>query len=728
MKNIWKLFRGDLGRLTKNIATVIIAAGLILLPSLFTWFNTLACWDVFGNTGNLMVAVANDDTGYSSDLMPIEINIGDSIVSSLRENDQMHWVFTDSEDAVDGASSGKYYAAVVIPENFSQDMMTFYSDDMEHAKIIYYSNEKKNAIAPKVIDQGADQVSVQVNKVFTEKLTESALGIMSSLSTYATDNDLLGKIENLATHMERLSEQMSSGAMLIRSYSSLAGSSKDLVQSSTNLMQQAQGAAKSASDTMNQMKDSSSSITEALSGSTSALQEALEQTSAGYEAVSQSIDTAFDSAGTVASDSSSQLRSTAAGVRSQATTYQNIITTLTQMMDSSQSEILKGALKVTIAELQTSKESMDKLATSLETSADQIDLGVADVEARRQDAKDKAANAKASIENAKNDYNTNLKPQLDDLIANIQTLAGYSEGTISSLDSAVSSLVGETDSVSNKLNNLQTKLDAAATNMDNAASHISEFAKKIKDAISSGNIDLLKSILASDTTSLAESLSAPIDLDRHALYKVNTFGSGMSPLYTSLALWIGALLIMVAIKVNPSQSTLDKLNKPRLPQIFIGRFGVIALLSIAQSTVMALGNMFFLEVQVENPLLYLLSLWFSGLVFAFIIYTLVASLANLGKAIAVIVLILQVTGAGGSFPLQLFPDFFQSISPFLPATYAINAMREAMFGLHAGDFWMYMSDLAMFIIPFAIIGLILRNPFVKLVNFFVERIEESKIA
>ncbi len=728
MKNIWRLFRGDLNRLTRNIATVIIAAGLILLPSLFSWFNTLACWDVFGNTGNLMVAVANDDAGYSSDLMPIEINVGDSIVSSLRENDQMHWVFTDSEDAVDGASSGKYYAAVVIPENFSQDMMTFYSDDMQHAKIIYYSNEKKNAIAPKVIDQGADQVSVQVNKVFTEKLTESALGIMSSLSTYATDSDMLGKIENLATHMDRLAEQMRSGATLVRSYSFLAGSSKDLVQSSTNLMEQAQGAARSASDTMNQMKDSSSSITDALSGSTSALTTALEQSAAGYEAVSQSIDTAFNSAGTVASDSSAQLRNTAAGVRNQSAAYQSIIDTLTQIMDSSQSDVLKEALKLTIMQLQSSKDSMDNLATSLETSADQIDAGVADVEARRQDAIDKANNAKASIENAKNDYNTNLKPQLDDLISNIQTLAGYSEGSISSLDSAVSSLVGESDSVSNKLSNLQTKLNAAATNMDNAATHVSEFAQKIKDAINSGNIDLLKSILASDTTSLAESLSAPIDLDRHALYKVNTFGAGMSPLYTSLALWIGALLIMVAIKVNPSQSTLDTLNKPRLPQIFIGRFGIIALLSLAQSTVMALGNMFFLEVQVENPLLYLLCLWLSGLVFAFIIYTLVASLANLGKAIAVIVLILQVTGAGGSFPLQLFPDFFQSISPFLPATYAINAMREAMFGLHAADFWVYMSDLAMFIIPFAIIGLILRNPFVKLVNFFVERIEESKIA
>ena len=198
MRNVLRLAAGDFKRLFSNIVSIIIVLGLVLLPSIFTWYNVLACWDVFGNTGNLKVAVANSDEGYQSDLVPLKVNIGDQVVSALRANDQMNWVFTDEEDAVDGAEAGRYYAAVVIPQSFSRDMMTFYSGDVEHARIVYYSNEKKNAIAPKVTGQGADQISAQVNRVFAETLSETALGISQALLDYMDDTDAGGALGKLA--------------------------------------------------------------------------------------------------------------------------------------------------------------------------------------------------------------------------------------------------------------------------------------------------------------------------------------------------------------------------------------------------------------------------------------------------------------------------------------------------------------------------------------------------
>ena len=175
MRNIGRVFLSDVRRLTGNIVTIIIILGPIALPSIFSWYNILACWDVFGNTGNLTVAVANSDEGYESDLVAIEVNIGERVVAALRENDQLNWVFTDEEEAIDGVSAGRYYAAVVIPRSFSADMMSFYSEDVEHAKITYYSNQKKSAIAPKVTDQGADQVARKVNTAFSETISEVAL-------------------------------------------------------------------------------------------------------------------------------------------------------------------------------------------------------------------------------------------------------------------------------------------------------------------------------------------------------------------------------------------------------------------------------------------------------------------------------------------------------------------------------------------------------------------------
>ena len=179
--NVIRIVRSDFKRLFANAMSVIIVIGLVVMPSIFAWYNVIACWNVFDNTGNLTVAVANVDDGYESDLVPLRVNIGERVVSALRANDQIDWTFTTEEDAVDGARSGRYYAAVVIPAGFSKDMLTFYSEDVQHARIVYYANEKKSAIAPKITDQGADSVSYQVNEVFAQTLSEVALGIAESI-------------------------------------------------------------------------------------------------------------------------------------------------------------------------------------------------------------------------------------------------------------------------------------------------------------------------------------------------------------------------------------------------------------------------------------------------------------------------------------------------------------------------------------------------------------------
>ena len=244
-----------------------------------------------------------------------------------------------------------------------------------------------------------------------------------------------------------------------------------------------------------------------------------------------------------------------------------------------------------------------------------------------------------------------------------------------------------------------------------------------------GDIELLRSVLSGDVQSLAHALAAPVGIERTAVFPVENFGSAMAPLYTTLALFIGALLIMVVVKPYMSarkQKAAGLVNaKPR--QLFLGRFGVVAFLSLCQTTIMGLGNMFFLGVQVVHPLLFMVCFWAAGLVFAFIIYALVVSFANLGKAIAVLMLIIQVTGCGGSFPLQILPDFVQRLSPWLPATHVVNAMRAAMFGVYGNDFWVSIGYLALFIWPAALLGLVLRKPLAGFMHWYVEKVESTKL-
>ncbi len=686
--NVWLLFKGDLHRLRRNVVTIIAVAGLIVLPSLFSWYNVLACWSVFDNTGNLTVAVANSDEGYKSDLVPLRINIGDEVVSALRANDQLNWVITNEDDAIDGTRSGRYYAAVVIPASFSADMMSFYSDDMEHAKITYYSNQKKSAIAPKVTDQGADQVSRQVNEVFAETISEVALGIASALYDYADEADVNSSIGQLADRVGQTGTKLREAAQALKAYSKMLESSQALVDESATLLAHTQQSSNALAASTQGVRNSANTIVAAMSDSTAALIAAIEQSAAQYGLVSTRIDEVFSSSAAAAASASQLLRDQAS-----------------------------------LAQLAGDGER----AQALRSAADDIDAKSAATQASRTEADALAAQARASLDAARTDFGQDLKPTLDQL-ATVSANASETVRTAANLlDSAGSELSGASGSISQELIGTRAKIDAAASELATSADTLETLSQNITSALATNDLEALRNVIGSDPSKLAQALAAPVQLERHAVYPVENFGSAMSPLYTTLALWIGALLIMVTLKLIPSAETLRELNNPSPRQVFVGRFGVVALISLAQSSFMSLGNLLFLGVQAVHPFLYMLCFWISGLTFAFIIYALVALFANLGKALAVVLLIVQVSGGGGSFPLQLLPQFFQNVSPYLPITHAVNAMRAAMFGIYQGDFWIQLGTLVLFAVPIALLALLLYKPLSTLVPRFVERVEASKL-
>lgn len=726
MKKVWQLFVGDLKRLRGNVVTVIIVIGLVALPSIFSWYNMIAAWDVFGNTGNLKIAVASVDEGYESDLVPVNINIGEQVVSTLRANNQIKWVFTDKEDAIDGARSGKYYAAVVIPESFSRDMMTFYSDDVQHAKIIYYSNEKKNAISPKVTDQGADAISVQVNQVFAETLSDTALSLAQGFVTYADNADADGRIGDLADHMESLSSQMKKASSIMRTYSSVLASSQDLIGSSAQLLSSTKDSASEVGSQVSEMKDSADDIAEAMRVSTAALSQALSSSSDELQDVSTQIDAALDATDATKESTADALNAAADGLGEQSQNYYAMADALAGIEDSVPAD-MKPSIVAAEAALRSTGDNLHTLQMQLYGAAMDMDY-TDDIGIVREQIDQQIEEAKQAVSDAKNSYDTNVKPHLDSLVSSVTDASSLLSSSAQKLNSASSSIAGSAGSISEQLGKAKDKLDASADALDSSAQKLSDLAANMQEALASGNVELLREVLSGDTSALATAISAPVQLSREALFPVENFGSAMSPLYTTLALWIGALVIMVTIRPTPSERIKEELGGVSLPQQFLGRFGIVSLLTFAQGTLLALGNMLFLGVQVNDPLLYMLCYWVSGQVFAFIIYTLVLSFANLGKAIAVILLILQVAGGGGAYPLSILPQFFQDVSAWLPATHVINAMRAAMFGVYQGDFWIELGLVLLYLVPFALLGLVLRNPTMKLINWYVEQVEKSHIA
>ncbi len=726
MSNVWHLFRGDMRRLFSNAMNIIITVGLVVMPSIFAWYNIIACWNVFDNTGNLTVAVANVDDGYESDLVPLRVNIGEQVVSALRANDEIDWTFTTEEDAVDGAKSGRYYAAVVIPHDFSRVMLTFYSEDVHHAKIVYYANEKKSAIAPKITDRGADTVSYQVNEVFAETLSEVALSIAESLSRYADEADASGRIADLSAHVRTMGDQVDRMASVLTLYSSLAGSAQSLVGESAQLVQATQREADGLGSTASQGAASAASLVDALRQAADGLSQALADGGQGFAAVSASVDALFDAAATGSQDSVAALRGQADALDGQVAACRDIVAQLEALREQVPPEYAQ-ALESAIARMNATIGLLENMRDTMGSAADKLEAGSADVQAERAEIKRLADEAQQSAATMRDEFDANLKPGLQKLADEASSLVASVGSGLEGLRAAGSGLSDSAGSAAAVLGGAAEKIDATVGELHSASATLRDLADGIDQALVAGDADLLREVLGSDTQVLSKALAAPVGIDRVAVFPVDNFGSAMAPLYTTLALFIGSLLILVVVKPTVPGRVRAQLVDPQPRQLFFGRFGVMAFLSLAQTTVMGLGNLLFLQVQVTHPLLFMLCFWLAGFVFTFLIYALVAAFANLGKAVAVLLLIIQVTGCGGSFPLQLLPPFIQGLSPWLPATHVVNAMRAAMFGTYGGDFWWEMGLLALFLIPAAIVGLVLRKPLAKFMSWYVEQVESSKL-
>ena len=212
MKNILRIMYGDLTHATKNVIGAIVLVGLIVVPALYAWFNIAGSWDPYGNTQGLKVAVANEDAGYQSDLVPLEVNVGDSVVSALRADDEFDWVFTDEEAAVEGVRSGAYYAAIVIPESFSADMMTLFSPDMQHSSIVYYSNEKENAIAPRVTEKGASTIQGSIDETFAQTVAEVGLKTTNDLLSFMSGDEVTSYVSVLDRQLGAAVDTLSDSA------------------------------------------------------------------------------------------------------------------------------------------------------------------------------------------------------------------------------------------------------------------------------------------------------------------------------------------------------------------------------------------------------------------------------------------------------------------------------------------------------------------------------------
>ena len=187
MKTVLHIFARDLIRILKNPIAIIVTIGVCIIPSLYAWFNIAANWDPYKNTQTMPVAVVSEDTGAEVGDQGY-LNAGSMVIDKLKDNTQLQWTFVSSkEEALEGVSAGTYYAAIILPKDFTSDLASVLSGNLKKAPVQYYVNEKINPVAPKVTDTGAKTITTQINETFVSKVSEVVsekfIGLASTISS-----------------------------------------------------------------------------------------------------------------------------------------------------------------------------------------------------------------------------------------------------------------------------------------------------------------------------------------------------------------------------------------------------------------------------------------------------------------------------------------------------------------------------------------------------------------
>ena len=735
MRNIIAILKRDLSRIRGSVVALIVAVGLVIVPTLYAWFNIAGSWDPYGNTGNLKVAVANSDNGYMSDLIPVRVNIGDTVVSALRENDQLDWRFVSESDAVEGVRSGEYYAAVVIPENFSSRMMTVFSSDAEHAEIVYYENQKANAIAPRVTDKAASTVRQQIDETFAKTISDVGLATTSSLLEFMDGDQIAAYAGNLSGTLAGAITTLRDASGSVDEFAGLLQSSTGLLDSTSDLLASAGTANKDAEALVSDAKTGLSGMHDALDAAVAAINQSLKDSAGDYDAAAKAIDEAFGAADAHVSLTVTQLRDASADVAKRASDMRdvqdNILAVERDVEGSNLPEKLKAELvqKIDIVANTVGNvaNQQELLAKHLSDAAASLETGAADARAKAQAVKDGIAEAKGSIGGVKDSYNATLKQQISDLSDAVADVARRGSDMADDLGATVTDLSHAASALSDDLAGAHEVLAGASADLVSAADDLQRLKEGLDTAVTSGDLDRVRELIGSDPAALADALAAPVALDRQAVYHIKNYGSAMAPFYTTLSIWVAGIVLAAMLKANVDEADVKALGNPRLHELYLGRYAFFALLAFAQATLVCAGDLLFFGIQCEHPFQFMLVGWLAGFVFSNMIYTLTVSFGDIGKAIAVVLLVMQVAGSGGTFPIEMTADFFQAVYPFLPFTHAINAMHAAMAGAYGMEFWIELGTLSLYLIPSLALGLVFRRPVIRANRWIIEKLEETKL-
>lgn len=681
MRNIWTVFKTDIRTLSKCFFACLVVVAIALLPSLYAWLNIYSNWDPYGNTGGISIAVASLDEGYTDEDGVYE-NKGEDVIADLREATSIHWVIVDTEDeAKEGVYAGDYYAAVVIDENFSRNMFRMLTDWTGKPAITYYENAKKNAVATKITDTAVETLKRSINENYLEVVIGGIMEQGNLLAADLTADDPESAVKGVLYQAQ------------------------DLLRACGRMMD----------------------ALEAAGGSGSGVD------AAGIEAAVADINKNLPDG--------TKLQQTAAQLQLQ------LHTALSKVERAL--ERLEGAIEAAPVpedvrtQLKKAADDMDAAAASLETWAEGLQetypaaaaqARAAAAECRKLAAQLRALASSPDASDILNDCNAlvrDLRAMADQipvtgkaLRQEIQTAAGQVADAVEGLED----LRADAKSVKAALAETTDALGETAALLrpatEKLTASLSETIDELQGLTADEYMDTLLTVLGGDPAVYGQYFPEMVQTSVNAVYPIANYGSAMTPFYTVLAIWVGGVILSSLIKIH---ARTEGLIDPKPAELYFGRYLFFFVLSQIQAAVIVTGDLYILKVQCLHPGMMYLTASLTAFTFSLLIYSLAISFGDVGKAIVVVIMVMQIAGSSGTFPIELLPEIYQKFYRFFPFPYAIDAMRECICGMYGNYYWQQIGYLLLFAAAALVIGLLVRRPFMGLNHFMEEKLEETEL-
>ena len=670
MKNIIEIFRNDIKEVFRKTNTWIIIVGLIFLPSMYAWPNILSSWDPYGHTNNIKVAVTSEDDGATVDGK--ELNLGKSLVEGLKNNKNLNWQFvSNKQQAEDGVRIGDYYASIVVPKNFSQDMTSVSRTEPKRATIEYTVNEKINAISPKITNSGASAIANNISKNFVEtangiifeKLHEAGIKFEENLPSIEKAKEEIFKLnDNFSTYESTLSELIGKVEYGYNILNNVQNTLPEIDRVATNSIM----IADKAGITINNIQGFNERLLPIINNHLNVVEEVSKEANVIAKELQQKPDKTEEI----------KARQKALDNRLQASTERlQLVKNIFEYFNKLSSERLFINQLERVTTLSNDITTIKEVNNNIYNKMNHYDE-IADT------IKEEFVNKSARVNEVSSNMNSKLNVEVAPLISQVLSKA---EVNIDKVSGIIAGAQGELPAVERKLSETEVKISNAygkllslQAQMPSAKSKIQKLTDEIKKADSEIDKNQLFNLLKVDYKQQAEFFANPVKLQENKLYHIENYGSAMTPFYTVLSIWVGSLLMssLLTTKVE------DEEKKYKPYQKYFGRGLLFVIISLFQTLIITLGDMYVLGTQATSPYRFVLYALLISLLFSSIIYTIVCILGNVGKAVCIVLLVLQLGSSGGTFPIQMTSEFFQALYPKVPFTYSIGLLREAVGGVY----------------------------------------------